>query len=97
MAKKQLSPEEKILEQANLVLTSRQQDSAEAMSSTLAFRQEVTVRDVPLDKDLAELFSEASHSEFQQMVLLLQLNRRLARMELAAKPLEAQLETKGDE
>ncbi len=63
----------------------------------MTFRQEITVRDVPLDEDLAELFSEASNSEFQQMLLLLQLNRRLARMESAAKPLGDQLEPEGDE
>jgi len=49
---------------------------------------EVSVKDVPLDEDLAELFGEAKNAEFQSLLLLVQLNRRLARLEGKETPLE---------
>ena len=87
MPEAKTNPEQEITEQAHALSKLRQQQSAEAMSNaTTLHDEEVSVGDVPLDDDLAKLFSEATTSEWQQVVLLLQLNRRLARMESAAKP-----------
>ena len=72
--------DEAVLNAALSIVEARHQQSTQAMSEATVANQ-ITIKDVPFDDDLEPMFSAATTANFQALILMIQINRRLARLE----------------